>query len=365
MSKILVGYISGSHTNGINTHLINFLNSFNHEHTIDILTTDDVLNVEKRINNNKKYNNIYKIPQGRHVFKQIRCLKKIMKENNYDIAYFNISECYNCFGLIAAKQMKINKIIVHSHSSDAAGGFKHIKRFLNYITKHIVSHCANLYLACSKKAAKWLFTNKIYKNNNYQIIYNKVDFKKYAFNDKYRKDIRKKYKMDNKFVIGYVGRFSKEKNYLFLADILSEILPTKKDAVLMCISGGEIEEFKKYAEKKGVLDNVIIVPPTADVYKYYSAFDVFLLPSRNEGLPLVGIEAQVNDCPTLFSDRITDEVLIGKNSKLVEYNNSAVWAKEILNIKDRSNELNDLSKKYNIEDKTQYEIITDIDNSKE
>ena len=46
-----------------------------------------------------------------------------------------------------------------------------------------------------------------------------------------------------------------------------------------------------------------------------NAMDVFLLPSKFEGLPIVGIEAQFSGLPCLFSDAITEEVVIGENAK--------------------------------------------------
>lgn len=44
-----------------------------------------------------------------------------------------------------------------------------------------------------------------------------------------------------------------------------------------------------------------------DAYKYYNAFDSFVLPSLFEGLPVVSIEAQINGCKTFF------QMLLQKN----------------------------------------------------
>ncbi len=357
MSKILVGYINGNYANGINAHLINFLNSQSNNQ-VDFVTQDDPERVIKRIKNNKS--NVYQVCRSRFFLKQLLQFRKIIKKNKYDIAYFNLSESYSCVGLIAAKLFGIKKIAVHSHNSDACGGNVFFKRILNFIFKPILSWTVNSYYTCSNKAAKWLFPKKIYATKSYDIIYNKIDFNKFIFNQDNRDYIRKKFNLEDKFVLGYVGRFRKEKNYLFLIDMLSCLKVKNKNAVLFCICSGKNQKFINYAKKNGVYENIILLEPVENIFDYYSAFDAFVLPSRNEGLPIVGIEAQVNGCPSYFSDRITDEIIIGRNSKMLGIGDASVWAEEIYKNKKRENPLTSKSNDYDLNDLSQYEKIADI-----
>ena len=356
MSKILVGYINENYANGINTHLINFYNSQSSNNTIDFLTKGDVDGVLKRING--KNSKVYKVCRNRFFFKRLLQLRKIIKENKYDVAYFNMSESYSCIDIIAAKIFGIKKIAIHSHSSSACGNNVIFKRILNFIFKFIIYWAVNSYYACSKKAAKWLFPKKIYETNSYDIIYNKVDYKKFDFNQERRNSIRKKLDIDNKFVVGYVGRFKREKNYLFLIDILCKLKEKNKDVVLLCLCSGNPNKIIDYAKSKGVYDNFILVPPVKNIYDYYSAFDAFVLPSKNEGSPIVAIEAQINGCPSYFSDRITDEILIGKSSEMLSIDDPTLWADKILENQNRENKLNERSQLYNLKDTSQYDMIT-------
>lgn len=359
MKKILIGYLGLGKTSGIDKYLLNFAKKIENKNIqIDFLTR--YYDKEFKEELNKMGYNVYVVSRNRHFIKQYKEMKNILK-NNYDVAYFNISETYNCIGLIAAKKAKVKKIISHSHNSDIASNNKIIKKikvFLNYLFKPVVSNCANNYLACSDLAAKWLYTKQIYKNEKYNIIYNSIDFNKFCFKPKIRKDIRRKLNIDDNYVLGFVGRFNYQKNTKFLVDVLFETLKQKNNTILLCIGDGEeLERFKNYAKEKNVYDKVVFAGSVNNVYDYYQAFDVFILPSLYEGLPIVGVEAQINGCPSIFSDRITKHVLIGKNSYREKINDAKAWADRIISIKDRNNILLDVAKNYDLNNTEQFNMI--------
>ena len=59
--------------------------------------------------------------------------------------------------------------------------------------------------------------------------------------------------------------------------------------------------------------------------------DVFVLPSRYEGLPVVGVEAQTSGTPCVFSDAMTVETKMAKNTIMLSLDESAkIWAKKVL-----------------------------------
>lgn len=68
-----------------------------------------------------------------------------------------------------------------------------------------------------------------------------------------------------------------------------------------------------------------------DLDKLYNIFDVFVLPSIYEGLPLVGVEAQASGLPCVFSSSITQEVKINDNVEYVSLeSNPKEWARTII-----------------------------------
>lgn len=76
---------------------------------------------------------------------------------------------------------------------------------------------------------------------------------------------------------------------------------------------------------------VYLLGSRKDVNRLYQAMDVFLLPSRYEGLPVVAIEAQVAGLPCILSDRITKEVKITEDVTFLNLEAGSIqWAETVL-----------------------------------
>ena len=62
--------------------------------------------------------------------------------------------------------------------------------------------------------------------------------------------------------------------------------------------------------------------------------DILVLPSHYEGLPVVGVEAQANGLPCLFSTKVTKEAHLTHLAQFWDLEKGASkWAKEIISIK--------------------------------
>ena len=371
MKRILIGYITKDLGSGINQYIINFVKKLSDEEVeIDFLVREDAKHkktIETKILNGIKYKKLFFISSNKKPRTVEKEYKNIFKNNSYDMVYFNISSAHDNLGLIAAKKHKVDKIVVHSHSSnaDAQGIIKRtFKKIINNIGKIALANSANVYLACSDKAAKWMFPRHIYNGKSYDIIYNCINFEKYKFNNKKRNEIRKKLNINNKFVIGHVGRaWLAAKNNYFVMDVLKESLKDNKDTVLLCVGDGpDFNKIVEYAKKIGVYDNIIFTHAVNNVEDYLQAMDVFILPSKFEGLPIAGIEAQFANLPCLFSDEISKEIIIGEKSKLLPISNSNIWGKEINKI--RGNRKNKLLKEANNYDNNKNKQAIDIINKK-
>ena len=344
MKKILIGYVTSNFSSGVNKYIESFTNTIQNENIqIDFLTREDV---------NKNLNKVYKISRNRKPIKQLIQMIKIIKKEKYDIAYFNISETFDCIGIIAAKLCGVKKIIAHSHSSGEEAKSKIVKKakeILNTICKPIISLCCNSYLACSTNAAKWLYSKPIIENDEYEIIYNSIDDEKFKYNEIVRNKIREELNITNKYVIGHVSRFCEPKNQKFLLNVLKSVFEKNKDTVgLLVGDGSTFDEIKEYAKELNIEDRIIFTGQKQNVEEYMNAFDIFLLPSKYEGLPIVGLEAQFSGLPCLFSDRITDELIIGENSKRLSIDNTEIWTEEILNSQKRENKLTEKAKAFQI-----------------
>ena len=107
--------------------------------------------------------------------------------------------------------------------------------------------------------------------------------------------MRKQLGIEDKFVIGHVGRFDVQKNHMFLLDVFSEILKKEKNSVLVLVGTGVLEnQILQKIEKLCIRENVILLGARNDVHLIMQSFDIFLFPSLFEGLGVVLIEAQAS-----------------------------------------------------------------------
>ena len=104
-------------------------------------------------------------------------------------------------------------------------------------------------------------------------------------------------------------------------------------------TGKNLENIKKEVKAKQ-LKNVYFIGPISNPFDYYQAMDVFVLPSLYEGLPVVGVEAQANGLKCFFSQEITKEAMILKQTEYLSIKtNPKSWADRIKNYLDNRKNL--------------------------
>lgn len=268
------------------------------------------------------------------LFGKLFFLKKTIRKmkQGYDIAYFCLSKPRDVFKYpILAKILGIKKIIIHSHNSFEDSESLD-KRILNKIGRIAIEKICWIKVACSDKASEWMFLN----NKNVYIMRNGVEIDDYAFNQEIREQIRKQLGIgENTFVIGHVGRFTKQKNHKFIIDIFNEICKTDDDVILLLVGVGELQDnIMDYVKKLGLNNKVVFLGECKNVSNLMQAFDIFLFPSLYEGLPVVGIEAQAAGLRCFFSNTISTETNItGKIVYLSLADGAEVWAQNVLSTK--------------------------------
>lgn len=282
---------------------------------------------------------IYDVPNYyKHPLKYLKTLKRIIKDNNYEVVHCNMNSAVMLFPLIAAKLAKVKTIIAHSHNSSSDKGF--LKELLHNFNKKFIPFFATDYFACSETAGKWFFNKKIINSSKFRIINNAIDTKKFSYSDFDRKLIRNELNIkEDEFVIGHVGRFNKQKNHAFLINVFSELLKIKDNSKLVLVgTGDEQKNIINMVKSLNIEDKVLFLNNRNDVNKLFSSFDIFILPSLYEGLPLVGVEAQANGVSCIFSDNITKELLLNDNVSFFSLNNSFKdWALKIIEINNSFN----------------------------
>lgn len=169
-------------------------------------------------------------------------------------------------------------------------------------------------MPCSDTASPWFFRQKIIHSDKYKVIPNAIDVDQYKRNDEIRAVMRKKYKLEDKIVVGHVGRFHFQKNHSFLIDVFEHLAKQNEKYRLILIGQGMLEnDIKKLVEQKGLEQKVIFCGVQSDISKFYQMMDCFVLPSLFEGLGIVALEAQACSLPCVLSDQVPRMVKVNDN----------------------------------------------------
>ena len=100
-----------------------------------------------------------------------------------------------------------------------------------------------------------------------------------------------------------IGRFTKQKNFIFYLNCIPEILKLDKDLYFLFIGQGESKkEFIEISKKLNISDKVFILNYTTNVHYFMKKAKALVLPSLWEDPGFVLVEAGFNNCQVLSSN---------------------------------------------------------------
>jgi len=273
---------------------------------------------------------IYNVPiKSKDYFGNIRALKMIFNSGEYKIVHSHM-DAMGMVALKTAKKCGIPIRIAHSHNTDHQTSNK-VQYALHELARKQIKQYATHLFACSEAAGRWLYGEEAIKQDNFRIIKNAIDYDSFCFNEDKRNQIRAELHIRDNLVIGHIGRFSEQKNHLFLLDIFNELLKIKPSARLILIGDGHLkQQIEDKIIELNIIGSVHLLGLRSNTNELINAFDIFLLPSLYEGLPVVLTEAQANGLQCFISDNITKEAgLLNKITYIPLSDPPAKWAEII------------------------------------
>ena len=269
-------------------------------------------------------------PPYQKIFEYEKFLIDLFKKKSYKIVHSNIN-ALSVFPLRAAKKAGVPVRIAHSHSTTNKKEWK--KNLVKQALRPFSKKYSTDYFACSELAGRWLFGDATFEQGKVTIINNAIDLDKFKYDERLRKEKRKELEIsDDTLVVGHIGRFVAQKNHTFLIDIFNEIHKKKKNSILLLIGQGPLMgDIKQKVKKIGISDSVKFLGQRDDVNEMYQVFDVFLLPSLYEGLPVVGVEAQATGNLCYLSSDMTSETKVLNSTKFMSLSDTSIeWGDNIL-----------------------------------
>ena len=121
-----------------------------------------------------------------------------------------------------------------------------------------------------------------------------------------------------------IGRFTKQKNFIFYLNCIPEILKLDKDLYFLFIGEGENKkEFIETSKKLNISDKVFILNFTTNVHYFMKKAKALILPSLWEDPGFVLIEAGYNNCQVVSSNCPNGPIeIIGKDGGYLFESNS-------------------------------------------
>lgn len=255
----------------------------------------------------------------------------LFRKEQYDVVHVDASTPYDVIVALAAKVAGIKTIVLHSHNDDFQKSKPLRDAFMPFY-KFIMLFVVTDYFTISEKAAYFMFPKSIYRKRKYQLVRNGIDTEEFSFSEEERKKARIELGVEDKAVIGHIGRFVYQKNHEFILRTFVEYHKINPNSVLLLVGEGELlDSMKNLARELNVFDNVIFYGVTHDVRKVLLTMDIFVFPSRFEGLGIAAIEAQANGLVTLCADSIVEEVNVTDRFVRVHGWDSKYWAEQINN----------------------------------
>lgn len=284
-------------------------------------------------------------PKGHYI-----ALWKALRAGHYDIVHDHGSSSMMAIELTIAKLAGVKNRIAHSHNSTCPNMKVH--KLLNPYFRTVYTKA----LACGQLVGNWLFGE-----NNFEVLPNGFHTDDFVFSKKNRDVIRNELGMENQLIIGHIGRINEQKNQEYLLDVFKEVAAIRDDAILLIVGTGPDEEkIKSRVKEHPYRDRIILYGETDSPTALYSAMDIFVFPSRYEGLPVVLLEAQISGLPCVVSDKITREVdlndLIWKSID----DTPKQWAKAILSVEYRSEKERIVYRENHLEAIQNYDIAQSV-----
>ena len=328
--RIIVAHIIGKWIGGgVESVVMNYYRNIDREKIqFDFICDEDSTNIPYE-EIKKLGGRVILVPPYQRLIKYTKELKKVFKENKYKIVHSHINTL-SVFPLYVAKKSGIPIRIAHSHSTTNNAEWK--KNIAKQLLRPFSKIYATDYFCCSELAGRWQFGNKTYNKGKVFLLNNAIDITKFKYDEKIRERKRQELGINkDALVIGHIGRFVTVKNHSFLLEIFKEINKKEENSKLILVGQGPLEnKIKNKINSLHLNEKVIFLGQRNDANELYQAFDVFLLPSLYEGLPVVGVEAQASGLLCILSNNTTKETKILQDTLFESLEKDAKYWSELV-----------------------------------
>lgn len=334
MSRIRVIHVAEA-AGGVERYLQGLLKYSDHQKIEDILICSQNYDTSKFKDIASK---IYQVPMAhgisfsadRSAIKQIR---KLLKELKPDLVYAHSSKA-GALTRLACLGLKI-PVVYNPHGWAFNMRQSKLKTCAYKLIEKIQVPFTTKIVCISEAEQKSALDNKICKQDKLEVIPNGIDF---AEIDQAKKLTRKELGIpDNAFVVGQVGRLTKQKAPDIFVEMASRVKREVPNAYFLMVGNGDQEaEIRQKIKALGLEDSFLITGWVENPTSYINCMDVATLLSRWEGFGLVLAEYMYCGVPVVATkvDAIPYVIENGQTGLLVAIDDSQAVLDAILKLHD-------------------------------
>jgi len=259
---------------------------------------------------------------------------RVLRKEKFDIVHIHTSKA-GLLGRLAAKLARTPIIIHTPHGHVFFGYFGSFKTKMFILLEKLASCLTDKIVALTNGEKEDYLAYKVARKEKLAVISSGVDLNRYKEpSSEEKKNFKKELGvLENSLVVGTVGRLVPVKGPESLIEASKIIVSKYPDTYFLFVGDGPLRQsLEMKAIQIGLKKNIIFLGWRDDVSKIISIFDIFVLPSLNEGMGRVLVEAMALQKPIVASrvGGIPDLVSHGKNGFLVPPKNPMKLAKYIM-----------------------------------
>ena len=267
--------------------------------------------------------------------KSLFYLWRIIHREKPDIVHTHTSKA-GFLGRLVAWIAGVPIIIQTPHGHVFYGHFSPLRSKLFLIFERLTAKITDRLIALTEKERQDYIKFSVAPQQKIVTIHSGVDIDRYMNAKPNGIEKKKSLGLDTDSpIIGFVGWLLPIKGAMNLLKAMRRICLSVPEARLVFVGKGELESIlKAEAERSGLADNVKFLGWRDDVQDLMPLFDVFVLPSLNEGMGRVLVEAMAAARPIVASNvgGIPDLIKHGKNGLLVPSGDEKALADSILRL---------------------------------
>jgi glycosyltransferase involved in cell wall biosynthesis len=181
----------------------------------------------------------------------------------------------------------------------------------NFIKSWVTEKCS--FVAVSSEVKKYLVNMSCgFINRNTHVITNAIDIESIHKEQLSRNDAREALGVSqDAFIFGAIGRLVPAKGYEYLIKAMTTLGAVDQEIQLVIVGDGRLRvALQSLIELYGLEKKIKLVGWREQAAKYVRAFDVFVISSLSEGMPLAMMEAMSGKVPVIASNIPSLELLI-------------------------------------------------------